>query len=68
MSFIVGAADGTRDLPTLVCLSLITVAIMLNGLSVESVLRVNVPYNSEVVIASTLAGWILVGALFWVIL
>jgi hypothetical protein len=68
MSFTIGAADGTRNFPSLLCLALITIAMQINGLSVESILKKNSNMNDTAVLANTLSGWILFVALWFVIL
>jgi hypothetical protein len=68
MTFIVGSADGTRDFPTLFALTFATMALQLNGLSIESILRKDASFNEEAVVANTVAGWILLVAVFLVIL
>jgi hypothetical protein len=68
MTFIVGSSDGTRDLPTLFCITFATMALQLNGLSIESILRKDSVFNEEAVVANTVAGWILLISIFLVIL
>ena len=68
MTFLIASLDGTRNFPTLLALSLLTIAMQLNGLSVESILRYHKQFNPEAVLANTISGWILFVALWFVIL
>ncbi len=68
MTTLVGSADGTRDFITLMGLGLATMALQLNGLSVESFLRPGKEFNAESVLANTIGGWLLFVTIFLVIL
>lgn len=74
MTWLVASADGTRDFPTLVALSVSTIALQILGLSNESMLKVpNVSdgtgiLNTVAIGVNTFAGWLLYFAIFFVIL
>lgn len=68
MTTLIGSADGTRDFITLIGLAIATMALQLNGLSIESMLRPSKQANTESILANTIGGWLLFVAIFLVIL
>lgn len=67
MSVIIGLVDGTRDMMTLIVLALVTMAMMVNGYTSESLLRGRGPISSNAkdsIFGSTACAWILFAALW----
>lgn len=62
MSVIIGLSDGTRDVTTLWSLAIMTIAMMFNGYSTESLLRGTAKVGEmarESIKSSTASGWLL---------